>query len=108
MEMQTHYDWLLERLAAVTPAANRVAGNDLYDIVRAVEVLAVERPNPDQLWSLRRVASYLGLDQLQTERLLAAPGAPQPMTGEKTKVWLARDIYRWLDRHGRPNLKAVA
>ncbi len=108
MELQTHYDALLERLAAVTPAANRVSRGDLYDIVRAVEVLAVERPNPDQLWTLRRIATYLGLDQVQTERLLAAPGGPQPMTGEQIKAWRARDIYRWLDQHGSANLKAVA
>lgn len=106
--METHYDSLLERLAAVTPAANRVSRGDLFDIVRAVEVLAVERPNPDQLWTLRRIATYLGLDQVQTERLLAAPGGPQPMTGEQIKAWRAKDIYRWLDGHGRANLKAVA
>lgn len=107
MEMQTHYDDLLERLAAVTPAANRVSRGDLYDIVRAVEVLAVERPNPDQLWTLRRVATCLGLDQVQTERLLKAPGGPQPMTGDRINVWRAKDIYRWLDAHSRSGIKVV-
>lgn len=108
MNVDTHHDWLLERLAVATPAANRVSRCDLYDIVRAVEVLSIERPHPDQLWTLRRLATYLGLDQLAVERLLAAPGAPQPLTGERTKVWRARDIYRWLDQHGRTNLQAVA
>jgi hypothetical protein len=107
MELQTHYDALLERLAAVTPAANRVSRGDLYDLVRAIEVLAIERPNPDQLWTLRRVATHLGLDQVQTERLLTAPGGPQPLTGDRVQVWRAKDIYRWLDRGGRATLTEV-
>ena len=103
--MDAHYDSLLERLAAVVPVAGRVSRGDLYDLVRAVEVLAIERPNPDQLWPLHRVSAYLGLDPVLTERLLEAPGAPQPLPG--ARVWRAADIYRWLDNHGRRNLKAV-
>lgn len=105
--MDTHHDWLLERLAVVTPAASRVSRGDLLDIVRAVEVLAIERPSPDGLWTLRRAATYFGLDQLQTERLLEAPGGPPPLVGDRTQVWRAKDIYRWLDNHGRQNIKVA-
>jgi hypothetical protein len=103
--MDAHYDSLLERLATVVPIAGRVSRGDLYDLVRAIKVLAIERPNPDQLWPLHRVSAYLGLDPVLTERLLEAPGAPQPLPG--AHVWRAADIYRWLDNHGRRNLKAV-
>ena len=105
--MNQNYDALLKRLAAVTPAASRVTRGDLFDLVRAIEVLAVERPNPDQLWSVHRVGSYLGIDALTAERLLAAPGAPQPMTGHLIELWRAKDIYLWLDGHGARNVKAV-
>lgn len=106
--MNITYDLLLERLAAVSPAASRISRGDLFDLVRAIEVLAIERPNPDQLWTLNRVATYLGLDAVLAQRLLAAPGAPQPLTGHQAEVWRAKDIYRWLDQHGKANLKAVA
>ena len=106
--MAAHYDQLIQRLAAVLPVTNRISRADLFDLIRAIEVLAIERPNPDQLWTIYRVASHLGLDPVIAERLLAAPGAPQPMTGDDAEVRRAKDIYRWLDGHGRANLKAVA
>lgn len=106
--MAAHYDTLIQRLAAVLPVASRISRADLFDLIRAIEVLAIERPNPDQLWTIHRVASHLGLDAVIAERLLEAPGAPQPMTGANAEVWRAKDIYRWLDGHGRANLKAVA
>lgn len=64
------------------------------------------RPDPNWLWTLDQVAAFLDLDPALTERLLEQPDAPQPL--EDTRVWLAGDIYRWLDAHGRANLKAVA
>ena len=90
--MDTHYDTLIQRLAAVLPVAGRISRADLFDLIRAIEVLAVERPHPDQLWTLYRVSSHLGLDPLIAERLLEAPGAPQPMTGSNAKAWRAKDI----------------
>ncbi|MEA1050494.1 hypothetical protein U5801_11830 [Lamprobacter modestohalophilus] len=66
----------------------------------------VARPHLNRLWTLDQVAAFLDLDPALTERLLEQPDAPQPL--EDTRVWLAGDIYRWLDAHGRANLKAVA
>jgi hypothetical protein len=73
--MNDHYDKLLERLAATVPVANRISRGDLYDLARAVEVLAIERPNPDGLWTLHRVATYLGLDLDAAERVLRSAAA---------------------------------
>ncbi|NCC40381.1 hypothetical protein EOM89_11590 [Candidatus Falkowbacteria bacterium] len=107
--MNDHYDKLLERLAATVPAAGRLSRGDLYDLVRAVEVLAIERPNPDGLWTLHRAATYLGLDPTAAERLLRTADAPRPMTApDDPPIWRARDIYRWLDQHRPHALRAVA
>jgi hypothetical protein len=107
--MDSHYEKLLERVAAVTPTASKLTRGDLYDLVRVVEVLAIERPNPDQLWTVHRIGSYLGIDALTVERLFKAPGSPQPLEGDRgVKVWRAKDVYRWLDQHGKANLKMVA
>jgi len=103
--MDMMYDALLERLAALLPAANRLTRHDLIELIRAVEVLAIERPSPDQLWTLARVAMYLGIDQKQAGRLLRGPGAPSPL-GES--LWRAGDIYRWLDTRQRVNLRVVS
>lgn len=103
--MNTTFDQQLERIAAVCPATNKLDRAELFDLVRAVEVLVVERPSPDQLWTLGRLSTYLGLDPMLTEHLMEQPGAPQPFD---ENIWRAADIYRWLDAHGRASLKAVA
>ena len=97
--MNMTYELFLKRLAAAVPAVGRLSYGDLYDLVRAVEVLGLERPCPDHLWPLLRIAAHLGLDLTQAEQAMADPAAPQPITGHEVRLWKAGDIYAWIDRH---------
>lgn len=97
--MDANYERLMERVAAVCPAASRISRGDLYDLIRAVEVLAVQRPCPDQVWTIHRIAAYLGIDAVTVERLFKKSGGPEPIEGDRgVKVWRAKDVYEWIDR----------
>jgi predicted DNA-binding transcriptional regulator AlpA len=105
--MDARLDDLTERLAAVVPAAAKLRREEIEDLVKAIEALHLVRPNPDQLWTLRRIALYTGLDDVILGRLLKAPDAPQPIVGDRAKAWRARDVFAWIDRQSRPSLRVV-
>jgi hypothetical protein len=106
--MDARLDDVIERMAAVVPAARKLYRHELEDLIKAIEAFHLVRPNPDQLWTLRRIGLYLGVDDVILQRLLRAPDAPQPFVGERgTKAWRARDIYAWLDRKSRSALRVV-
>lgn len=105
--MDARLDHLTERLAAVVPAAGKLQREELEDIIKAIEALHLARPNPDELWTPRRIALYTGLDEVLVNRLLKSADAPQPIVGERVKVWRARDVFAWIDRQNRPSLRVV-
>ena len=99
---------LIDRLIETVPAARKLQRPELTDLAQAVQVLSLERPPPDQLWTLPAMAQYLEVDLRTMRRLAKSKDFPLPVDAEwGGQVWKARDLYTWLDGTGRSQLRLV-